>query len=186
MAPGPEDLDMKQHRWLTYTLIALLLVGSLGIALARQAEAGPEIVGNPDGAETRALITDGESVRRIVYFAGGSKTMVGANTPVASDPECGLYGNLHKAEVQLTGGMGGTNPTLAIKWQNSIDGGTTWTDVGTWTAINATVTPQTQTQTVADLAASTAVAFGDCWRATYVFGGTGTVTANFSVTGLEK
>ena len=117
---------MKQHRWLTYTLIALLLVSALGIAMARQAEAGPEIVGNPDGAETRALITDGESVRRIVYFAAGSKTMVGANTPVASDPECGLFGNLHKAEVQLTGGMGGTNPTLAIKWQNSIDGGTTW------------------------------------------------------------
>jgi hypothetical protein len=74
-----------------------------------------------------------------------------------------------------------------VKWQNSIDGGTTWTDVGTWTTINATVTPASQSQTVADVSNNTtAVSYGDCWRATYTFGGTGTVTANIGIVGYEK
>jgi hypothetical protein len=143
----------------------------------------------PDGqpqVEQSLNVTNADRVRRVELVDGGLKTMAGANTPVAGQMECGLTGTLHKAEVQLTGGMGGTNPTLAILWQNSIDRGNTWTNVGTWTQINATVTPQAQAQTVADLVASTAVAYGDCWRAVYTFGGTGTVTADFAINHLEK
>lgn len=164
-------------------LIAILFLG-LG-QIGNQAAAGPEVIGNPDGATARYLIGEGESVKRIVYVEAGVKTMANT-TPVASDPFCGNFGDLHRADVVLVGTMAGTAPTLAIKWQNSIDGGAHWNDVGTWTQINSTVTPAAQSQTVADLRASTAVAYGDCWRATYTFGGTGTVTANFSISGIEK
>ncbi len=171
-----------------FLVIATLMVMTIIRSDSQGAYAGAEVVGNPDGSTVRALVgrQDG-SVQRIVYFAAGVKTMATANTPVASDPQCGLGGSLHKAEVQLVGTMGGTAPTLAIKWQNSIDGGANWNDVGTWTTINATVTPVSQSNTVSDIYnASTAVAYGDCWRATYVFGGTGTVTANISIKGVEK
>lgn len=169
--------------------VAAVLVLALVLQLGgRGAVAGPEIVGNPNGATDRLLVgnTDG-SYKRIVYFTQTARTMAGANTPVASDPHCGNGFSLHSAQVVLVGTMAGTNPTLAVKWQNSKDGGVTWTDVGSWTTINATVTPATQSQTVADIYnASTAVAYGDCWRSTLTFGGTGTVVANVGVTGFEK
>lgn len=183
---------MTPHRKrlaLIIMLPALVLGLIAGTFLATNSEgvsAGPEIVGDPSNSDTRAIYVDNERVVRIEYFPAGVKTMANT-TPVASEPFCGLSGGLHKAEVQLVGTMSGTNPTLAVKWQNSIDGGANWTDVGTWTTINATTTPATQSQVVADIQnATTAVAYGDCWRATYVFGGTGTVTANISVKGIEK
>jgi hypothetical protein len=179
----------RRIAYLSTSAVLVLVMLFLGLAqIGNQAAAGPQIVGNPDGSTARYLVADGQGgkVKRIVYVAGGVKTMAGANTPVASDPTCGLSGDLHRADVKLTGTMAGTPPTLAIKWQNSIDGGATWNDVGTWTTINATVTPAAQSQVVSDIVGSTAVAYGDCWRAVYTFGGTGTVTANFSVTGIEK
>ncbi len=167
-------------------LIALVVIAFVALSPSgHDAAAGPVIEGNP-GATSRYLVADGTTVKRIVYVASGVKTMANT-TPVASDPQCGNFGNLHKAEVVLNGTMAGTAPTLAIKWQNSLDGGTTWNDVGTWTTINATVTPAVQSQAVSDISnATTAVAFGDCWRAQYTFGGTGTVTADFSIKGIEK
>ena len=177
---------MKRIRYISLALLPLaILLAAILAGPGQRANAGPQIIGEQAGATVRALVSQDDQVKRIVYFDAGAKTMANT-TPVASDPVCGLNGTLHKAEVQLVGTMGGTNPTLTILWQNSLDGGTTWTSVGTWTAINATVTPATQSQTVADLVASTAVAFGDCWRATYTFGGTGTVTANISIKGIEK
>lgn len=178
-------MTRRRYLGMTFLVMFALLVGSF--FFLDRAGAGPEIVGNPEGSTLRALVADGDRVDRIIYVAGGSKTMAGADTPVAGETQCGIAGTLHEAEVRLTGTMAGTAPTLAIKWQNSMDGGTTWTDVGTWTTINATVTPAVQNQTVADIFnATTAVAYGDCWRVTYTFGGTGTVTANFSVNGLSK
>lgn len=167
-------------------LILGAFVGAYFTTTSASVTAGPVIIGDPEGAQSRAIFADNNRVVRIEYFASGAKTMVGANTPVASNAFCGLNGNLHKAEVQFVGTMSGTAPTLAVKWQNSIDG-VNWTDVGTWTTINATVTPATQSQTVGDISnAATSVAYGDCWRATYVFGGSGTVTADFSIKGIEK
>lgn len=185
------DFVKTHKRWgITLALCWLLIATLAGTASFRPAPdalAGAEVVGNPNGAAVRALIGNEDgTVKRIVYVAPTTYTMANT-TPVASDPYCGGSWILHKAEVRLTGTMTGTNPTLAVKWQNSMDGGVTWTDVGTWTTINATVTPAVQTQTVADVFNNTtAVAYGDCWRATYAFGGTGTVTANFGITGLEK
>lgn len=171
----------------TFLVIATLMVYSLLHGGPSNALAGAEIVGNPHGASVRALIgrNDG-SVQRVVYVPQAAYTM-SDTTPVASQAQCFPGFTLHKAQVVLVGTMAGTAPTLAVKWQNSIDGGTTWTDVGTWTTINATVTPASQSQTVADVYnASTAVSYGDCWRATYTFGGTGTVVANIGIVGYEK
>lgn len=166
-------------------LILGLVAGTFFAIDSEGVNAGPQIVGDPDNSDTRAIFADNNRVVRIEYFAAGVKTMANT-TPVASNAFCGLNGTTHRADVVLTGTMGGTNPTLTVKWQNSIDG-VNWTDVGTWTAINATTTPASQSQVVADIGnATTAVAYGDCWRAQYTFGGTGTVTANISIKGVEK
>ena len=171
--------------------LALILGGMLAyvqVAPTHDAYAGAAIVGNPDGAEYRALIApQGGKVERIVYVATGAKTMADT-TPVVGNTVCGIGAyTLYRADVILTGTMAGTNPTLTILWQNSIDGGTNWVSVGTWTTINATVTPASQSQVVSDVYnATTAVAFGDCWRTTHTFGGTGTVVANFSINGYAK
>lgn len=175
-------------RLLAVAFLALLAIGVPTMAHFHTVSAGPEIVGNPDGSTLRALMAPASGkVSRIVYVAPGAKTMSNT-TPVASDAQCGRGGyTVHRADVVLSGTMTGTAPTLAIKWQQSFDGGTNWIDVGTWTTINATVTPASQSQTVSDIYnATTAVATGDCWRAVYTFGGTGTVTANFSITGYSK
>lgn len=169
---------------------ASLMVSGVVISAHRATEvdayAGAEIVGDSAGATERYLVASGDRVRRIVYVKSGSHVSAGANTPVASNPYCDLAGNFHYAEVQLVGTLAGTNPTLAILWQNSKDNGATWNNVGTWTTINATVTPATQSQTVADIAASTAVVYGDCWRAVYTFTGTGNPAGNFTIIGMEK
>lgn len=172
-------------------------IGALGIALfllglmvapmlvSGNVQAGPEIIGNPYGASSRAIITDGETVKRIVYV-DGPITMANT-TPVNSDVNCGNFGSLHAVQVQLEGTMTGTGPTLAMQWQNSLDGGVTWSNVGALTTINATVTPALQKQVVSDISnATTAVAYGDCWRVQYTFGGSGTVSANVNITGIEK
>lgn len=152
--------------------------------------AGAAISGNPKGATDRVLAVDDSagSVKRVVYFAAGSKTMTGANTPVSSSAYCGFAGRtLFRSDVYIVGTMAGTNPTLSFTWQHSIDGGTNWVSVGTWTAVNATVTPASESQTVSDVwNNSTAVALGDCWRMQYTMGGTGTVVANFEAAGIAK
>lgn len=152
---------------------------------------GAEIVGNPHGATTRALLAPqpNSKVKRVVYFAAGLQTPVGGTTtPVVSDTQCGQGAfSVYRLDAYLVGTMTGTAPTLTILWQNSIDGGTTWVNVGTWTTINATVTPATQSQVVSDISnATTAVAYGDCWRVTKTYGGTGSVGANVKIVGFDK
>lgn len=181
-------------------MLFLILGGAIGLAAlnpSTNAYAGAAISGNKNGADTRALITSGGSdkVSRIVYFKLENHLTGGANTPVASGAVCGMAGIYHYAEVQFTGTLTGSAPTLAIKWQNSKDNQATWTDVGTWTTINATVTPATQKQTVSDhpeevlMNANTpvvtpAVMYGDCWRVTYTMGAAG--AGNFAIIGAEK
>jgi hypothetical protein len=169
--------------------LMLVLGGGVGyahLATSHDALAGAMVVGDPHGATDRLLFApQSGKVQRIVYFAAGARTMTGANTPVVGQTVCGVGGSLYRADVELVGTMSGTAPTLAVLWQNSIDG-TNWKNVGTWTTINATVTPASQSQVVSDIVGSTAVAYGDCWRATLTFGGSGTVTANVSVKGVAK
>lgn len=183
--------------------LMLLLSFSLGAVFYQSFEGstsafpGAVSTGNSGDANFRALVTSGGSdrVKRIIYFKLEPHATGGANTPVASGSVCNLAGTLHEADVKFTGTLGGSAPTLAIKWQNSKDDGATWSDVGTWTTINATVTPATQSQVVGDKVTdpyfngtttvqSTATLYGDCWRVTYTMGAAGTGT--FSVTGVEK
>lgn len=179
---------------MTALCFMLMLGAFLGLTqLDHQVGASPSIVGNPANADSRLLIATGERIVQVNYFNTGARTMgngtstAAANTPVSSGAKCALYGDLHKVEIRYTGGITGTNPVLTFKWQNSLDGGNTWTDVGTFVGLNATVTPANQVQSVGDIRnATTAVAFGDCWRMTYTFAGSGTVTANFTVKGLDK
>ena len=183
------------------TLVFLMLIGGLmGWAqLASNADAsgtqggldfrGAEVVGDPSGATDRILYVDqsSSSVKRVVLFAAGAQTPVSGTTPVASSTYCGFGGRtLFRADAYLSGTMTGTNPTLAVKLQHSIDGGTTWIDVGTWTTINATVTPASQSNSFSDIwNATTPVVYGDCWRATKTYGGT-SPGANLNVVLIAK
>jgi len=182
-----------------FGIVAMILMGMfLSAGLSKNAAAEPsEVYGQRAGSDVRAIINvNGDStMSRIVYFKLVSHATGGANTPVASDTYCGVAGNFHWAKVAFTGTLGGAAPTLVVKWQNSKDHGTTWSDVGTWTTINATVTPATQENTVADhpeevlMNANTpvvtpAVMYGDCWRATYTMGAAG--TGVFSIIGADK
>jgi hypothetical protein len=179
----------SRRRLVLTVLFALMALGLGGVQFAPHAQAGPEIVGNPDGASVRALYApQGGKVKRIEYFAAGVQTPVGINTPVASDPVCGLGGyTVFRADAYLVGTMTGTAPTLAIQWQTSIDGGAHWTNIGTFTTINATVTPASQSQVVSDVYNSTtAVAQGDCFRVLKTYGGSGSVGANVAIVGIAK
>lgn len=178
-------------RPLSYLLfLGLFLGGVLGLAQVdhHDAYAGIEVIGKEKGATDALYVAGtGGKVRRIVFFTAGVKTPTGANTPIVSDPVCGLGSfTLYRADAYLVGTMSGTAPTAAIKWRHSTDGGAHWTDVGTWTTINATVTPASQSQTVSDIYnATTAVAYGDCWDAVITMGGT-TPGINLEINGFAK
>jgi len=185
---------------LVFSFALLTLAGGARfLPQSDNALAGAAIVGNPKESTDRLLISSGgdDRVKRVVYFDTGSHASGGVNTPVASAKVCGLAGIFHYAEVQFTGTLAGTNPTLTILWQNSKDNGTSWSNVGTWTTINATVTPAVQSQTVSDHAeevlmnantpvVTPAVMYGDCWRVTYTMTGTGNPAGVFKVIGAEK
>lgn len=196
-----QGFSRRMKSWLlSLALIATLLGGTAlyaSLQPSSDAYAGASVEGQQEGATDRLLVSSGgdDRVRRVVYFKMDNHLTGGANTPVASAKVCGLAGEYHYAEVQFTGTLTGSAPTLAIKWQNSKDNGATWSDVGTWTTINATVTPATQSQTVADQKAivlmnantpvtTPAVMYGDCWRATYTMGAGG--AGNFAIIGAEK
>lgn len=198
---------LLKSRLLTFLVCMTFLVAGLLVVAnysGGDALAGASIQGDPAHSNTRALISvNGSSkVLKIVYFNSGSKTNPGANTPVASGSTCsgssGLTtsGTYHYAEVRLVGTLAGTNPTLTIKLQNSVDGGTVWSDVKTFTQINATTVPAVQTQVASDgpgysfwngttVATQAAAVYGDCWRVTYTYGGT-SASGSFSVIGIDK
>lgn len=167
---------------------AVVLMGAVGMMQSspHDAYAGVQVDGQKEGATDRLLISSNgtDRVSRIVYFNMENHATGGANTPVASGAICGMAGDLHYAEIKISGTMTGSNPTAAFKWQNSKDNQATWSDVGTWTTINATVTPAIQSQTVSDIRGTTAVAYGDCWRVTYTM--SAAAALNFSVIGIEK
>lgn len=164
--------------------ILVLTVGGLyaGGSIGRDANAAP------GGVVDRAIVRDITGAQHITYFSQTAKTPVGVNTPISSSAWCAPAGSTYTkfaAQVVLQGTLTGTNPTAAVTWQHSYDGGTTWITVGSFTTINATVTPAAQTQQVSDVAASTAIIYGDCWRAQLTFGGT-SPGGNIGVTGYVK
>jgi hypothetical protein len=193
---------VHRYRPLVLSLMMfLMLMGGMVTAVTREhttdVYAGIATSGDQADANFRALITSNgtDRVKRVVYFKLEPHATGGANTPVASGKVCDLAGTEHFAQVAFSGTLAGSAPTLVVKWQNSKDNGATWTDVGTWTTINATVTPATQSQSVGDLVSmpyfngtttvnSTATIYGDCWRATYTMGAAGAGT--FSIVGMDK
>lgn len=172
------------NRIRAYVLFAVLvLLGAVGFVQAR-ADAGPA------NGETlyRAALIDGDTVvRSVPLLAQGTYTMANT-TPVSGDTVC-LPGDpdLFAARLTLIGTLTGSNPTLTVKLQSSDDGGKTWMDVGTsFAQINATTTPSggVERVTFADNPTgglNTPVAWGNCFRVLYTFGGTGTVTGNVGV-----
>lgn len=181
-------LKGKLRFLIPFLAVVLMVFASAGYAhLTQPASAGP----GEHGVWVRGLDQDG-NIREITFFEQSTHAMVGANTPVVSSAVCGLgeY-DLHAAQVTLSGTLTGTSPSVAVKWQHSYDGGTTWQDIGSFVTIDTTAvtTPanSTQRQTVSDIRnASTAVAYGDCQRATLTFTGTGSVGGNIAVKGYNE
>jgi hypothetical protein len=71
----------------------------------------------------------------------------------------------------------GTTPTLDLTWQHSIDGGTTFFTVTTFTQATAATSALKQ---VSEVEGTTATVLGDCMRASYVIAGT-TPSFTFSI-----
>lgn len=165
----------------TFGLMIALLAVSFGFSAAVNPTIHTSAAPVPKGADYRILAQDGSS-RKTVYLASTAISATGTGSSI-----CGL-GNfdLHSAQLTLSGTPAGTNPVFTFTWQHSIDGGTTWYTVDTFTAINATVTPAAQLKTVSDVKnASTAVAYGDCFRVSYVVSGTNP-SATFQVVGYDQ
>lgn len=165
---------MKNRRMLIPFLLVALLVGGSLLSAHFAVDAAPA----PKEQYRAAAIDAGGYVQHAVLLDDAAYTMANT-TPVNGGAVC-IAGDASQfaAELTLSGTMTGTAPTLAVVLQHSIDGGLHWNTVNTFTTINATVTPASQYVSFSDVPASTAVTWGDCFRARYTFGGTGTVVAN--------
>jgi len=94
------------------------------------------------------------------------------------------FGEADKLAAQLSvASRSGTNPTLDVVIQHSIDGGTTWFDLITFTQATAA---GNELKAYADVQASSAQVIGDRLRAKWTIGGTGTPTFTFSVKVLSE
>lgn len=171
-----------------FAVIASLSVPMLIGGGTHDAYAGAEVIGNPNGATDKVVYAPaGRTAKRVVYFNAGAQTPVGISTPVNSDTFCDAGSTVQRIDAYLVGTMTGTAPTLTIAAYHSLDGGTTWISAGTWTVINATVTPASQTNTFGDVYnATTPTVYGDCWKVTKTYGGSGSVGANVEIVGLAK
>lgn len=162
--------------------LMLLLVAGVGYANQR-AQAGPS--DGQDMYRMAAISGDGH-VTHSVLLSQEARTMPNT-TPVAGQTAC-IQGDASQfaAQLVLSGTPAGTAPTLAVVLQHSIDNGLSWNTVHSFTVINATVTPAAQLVSFSDVAASTAITFGDCFRVQYTWGGSGTVVANVGVQMISK
>lgn len=160
-----------RNRMLVFLVAFTLLLGAF---------AGGSLLFGASAAPAAAPSDVGGQGSEITLLASGSHAGSGAG-----DWRCdeGQY-TTYITEVRLTGTMTGTNPTDSIAVQHSIDHGTSVAGtVNTYAEINATTVPAVQTDARLNgvVIADTPVAYGRCWRVAYTAGGTGTVTANFSV-----
>ena len=173
---------MTKFRILSLTLIVALF----GVVLGVQQFSGTAAPQSKETQYRAVAIDENSSVRNVVLLDGpvtGSDT-----TPVAGESVC-LSGDadLYAARLTLTGTLAGTAPVLTVQLQSSDDGGTTWTQVGSsFAAINATTTPTAGKErvTFADSASggiNTPVAYGNCFRVQYTWGGTGDLSGDVSV-----
>lgn len=165
-----------------YLGLALALLIGAG---AYSVDAGP--ASNQEQFRLAMIDSDGTVFRSVMIDdADGAATGV-ASTAVTGEMVCVAgAADQFAANLTLSGTLTGTNPTLTTVLQHSIDGGDTWSTAHSFTVINATVTPAAQLVSLADVPASTAVTFGDCWRYQYTFGGSGTLSGTINLSFMAK
>lgn len=162
-------------------LIAVLAFG--GFLSVVGSDAAP---GNGKPLYRAAQVDANNVVQRAVLLPVGT-IAAGSGTQVAGTMVCFQDGpSQFAANLTLTGTMSGTNPTLPIIIQQSMDNGVTWSNDITFTQINATVTPPNQWVSFSDVAASTAITHGDCFRTVYTPGGTSPGGVTFGVKMIAK
>lgn len=103
-------------------------------------------------------------VKSETLLASGARTATGVGSAV-----CG-FGRYEKFAAELVvSAASGTTPTLDVTLQHSIDGGTTWFTLATFTQKTAT---GSELKTETEVEAATGEVYGDCFRVSYVIGGT--------------
>lgn len=94
------------------------------------------------------------------------------------------FGDADKLAAQLVvSSRSGTNPTLDVVIQHSIDGGSTWFDLISFTQATAA---GNELKAYSDVQASSAQLIGDRLRAKWTIGGTNTPTFTFSVKAISE
>jgi hypothetical protein len=97
-------------------------------------------------------------------LASGARTTTGTGSAV-----CG-FGRYEKFTAELVvSAASGTTPTLDVLVEHSIDGGTTWFTMITFTQKTTT---GNELKTESEVEAATAEVYGDCLRVKYTIGGT--------------
>jgi ABC-type nitrate/sulfonate/bicarbonate transport system substrate-binding protein len=118
-----------------------------------------------------------KNFRAYTLLASSTKTATGTSTAV-----CGL-GVYTKYGLQIAvSAASGTSPTLDVIVQHSIDGGTTWFTLATFTQKTTT---GNELKIESEVEAATAEVYGDCQRLSYTIGGT-SPSFTFSVKGFAE
>lgn len=102
--------------------------------------------------------------REVVLQASAAKTVTGTTSTVA-----GLGKSTILAVVLNCSAVSGTNPTYDLKIQGSVDGGTVWYDLITFTQVTAA---STAVKYWSDVNGTTAQLLPDAIRGSYTIGGT--------------
>lgn len=96
--------------------------------------------------------------------ASAARTATGTGSAV-----CGFQRYEKFAAELVVTAASGTTPTLDVTLQHSMDGGTTWFTMATFTQKTAT---GSELKSEAEVEAATAEVYGDCLRAIWTIGGT--------------
>ena len=113
------------------------------------------------------------SYREVELAASAARTTSGNGSAF------GGFSQASRLAAQLSiASRSGTNPTLDVVIQHSIDGGTTWFDLITFTQATAA---GNELKLYSEVDASSAQVIGDELRAKWTIGGTSTPTFTFSV-----
>lgn len=96
--------------------------------------------------------------------ASAARTTTGAGSAV-----CGFARYEKFAAELVVSAASGTTPTLDVLLEHSIDGGTTWFTMATFTQKTAA---GNELKTEAEVEAATAETYGDCLRVSWTIGGT--------------
>lgn len=102
--------------------------------------------------------------REVVLAASEARTATGTG-----DGFAGFASTDRLAAQLVVSARSGTNPTLDVTIQHSIDGGTTWHDLTSFSQVTATGTSFLD---FSEVLASTAQVYGDRLRAKWTLGGT--------------